>query len=182
MRYIFLLFVFIIPRANASVKENILLSLKNIQNLNFNFTQTINGKDETGNCTILYPKKIYCKYNLRNNKELVSNGKSLVIKSDKNKQYYRYPLDDTPLVYILDKKFIIDKIENQKEKLIDEKFYLFEIVENNQKINIFFEKENLKLIGWQTEDLYQNLTVTFIYDLKINYEVDKKIFKLPLMY
>ena len=158
------------------------MSLKNIQNLNFNFTQTINGKDETGNCTILYPKKIYCKYNLRNNKELVSNGKSLVIKSDKNKQYYRYPLDDTPLVYILDKKFIIDKIENQKEKLIDEKFYLFEIVENNQKINIFFEKENLKLIGWQTEDLYQNLTVTFIYDLKINYEVDKKIFKLPLMY
>tara|TARA_B100000941_G_C28333478_1_gene462866 strand:- start:30 stop:578 length:549 start_codon:yes stop_codon:yes gene_type:complete len=182
MRYIFLLFVFIIPSADASVKENILLSLKNIQNLNFNFTQTINGKDETGNCTILYPKKIYCKYNLRNNKELVSNGKSLVIKSDKNKQYYRYPLDDTPLVYILDKKFIIDKIENQKEKLIDEKFYLFEIVENNQKINIFFEKENLKLIGWQTEDLYQNLTVTFIYDLKINYEVDKKIFKLPLMY
>ena len=182
MRYIFLLFVFIIPSADASVKENILLSLKNIQNLNFNFTQTINGKDETGNCTILYPKKIYCKYNLRNNKELVYNGKSLVIKSDKNKQYYRYPLDDTPLVYILDKKFIIDKIENQKEKLIDEKFYLFEIVENNQKINIFFEKENLKLIGWQTEDLYQNLTVTFIYDLKINYEVDKKIFKLPLMY
>ena len=56
------------------------------------------------------------------------------------------------------------------------------MIEKNQKINIFFEKEDLRLIGWQTEDLYQNLTVTFIYDLKINSDVDKKIFKLPNMY
>ena len=182
MKYLILIFLFIFSYANASVKEDILNNLKNIKNVNFNFTQTINGKDETGNCTILYPKKIYCKYNLRNKKELVSNGKSLVIKSDKNKQYYRYSLKDTPLEYILDKDFILERIKSQKEQLIDEKFYLFSMIEKNQKINIFFEKEDLRLIGWQTEDLYQNLTVTFIYDLKINSDVDKKIFKLPNMY
>jgi outer membrane lipoprotein-sorting protein len=31
-------------------------------------------------CIIEYPKKIYCKYNTSNNKILVSNGRSLVIK------------------------------------------------------------------------------------------------------
>ena len=166
----------------SSVKEGILNHLKQIKNNKFNFIDTVNGKDEAGNGTIHYPEKTYCIDNLRDKKELVSNGKSLVIKSDKNKQYYRYSLKDTPLEYILDKDFILERIKGQKEQLIDEKFYLFSMIEKNQKINIFFEKEDLKLIGWQTEDLYQNLTVTFIYNLKINSDVDKKIFKLPNMY
>ena len=182
MRYLILILVLINFPVNASIKESIINNLKSIKNINFNFTQSINGKDETGNCTILYPSKIYCKYNLRDNKELVSNGKSLVIKSDKNKQYYRYPLDNTPLALLLDKNFILNKIKNQEEKLIDEKFFLFSIREKNQKINIFFEKEGLNLIGWQTEDLYQNLTVTFIYDIKVNKQINEKIFLLPKMF
>ena len=83
---------------------------------------------------------------------------------------------------MLDKNFILNKIKNQEEKLIDEKFFLFSIREKNQKINIFFEKEGLNLIGWQTEDLYQNLTVTFIYDIKVNKQINEKIFLLPKMF
>ena len=47
--------------------------------------------------------------------------------------------------------------------------------EKGQEINIFFCKENLNLIGWQTEDIYQNLTVTYIYDVK-NKKIDNKRF------
>ncbi len=46
-------------------------------------------------------------------------------------------------------------------------------------INIFFDKENYNLTGWQTEDIYQNLTITYIYNLKINEKLKEKIFKLP---
>ena len=67
--------------AFASVKDNIVNNLINTKNLNFNFEQNINGNTETGNCTIEYPKKIFCVYNLANKKVLVSNGKSLVIKT-----------------------------------------------------------------------------------------------------
>ena len=49
-----------------------------------------------------------------NNKILVSNGKSLVIKTKVS--YYRYPLDKTPLNLILDKKFLINKIYNLEER------------------------------------------------------------------
>ena len=80
-------------------KENIINNLKNINNLSFNFEQNINGKIENGNCIIEYPKKNFCKYNNLNNKILVSNGKSLVIKT-KNGSYYRYN-KKTPLNYIL---------------------------------------------------------------------------------
>ena len=62
--------------AYSSVKESIINKLTNIENLSFKFEQNINGKIETGNCVIEYPKKIYCEYNNQNNKILVSNGKS----------------------------------------------------------------------------------------------------------
>ena len=39
--------------------------------------------------------------------------------------------------------------------------------------------KNLNLIGWQTEDIYQNLSVTFISDIKINQKINNKIFILP---
>ena len=42
------------------------------------------------------------------NKILVSNGKSLIIKT--RTSYYRYPLEKTPLNLILDKNFLINKI------------------------------------------------------------------------
>ena len=63
--------------------------------------------------------------------------------------------------------------------LINEKFFLFSIEENNQTLNIFFDKNNYNLIGWQTEDIYQNLTITYIYDLKVNQNIEDEIFKLP---
>ena len=90
-----LLIIFIAPKAPAALKENIITNLKNIENVNFNFEQNINGKIENGNCTIQYPKKIFCKYNLGNQKILVSDGKSLIIKTTAS--YYKYPLNKTPL-------------------------------------------------------------------------------------
>ena len=179
--FLIVLFIFF-SNSNASIKENIIENLKVIDNITFNFNQTTGDKDEKGVCTISYPKKIYCKYNYDFNKVLVSNGKSLVIKSDKNKQYYRYPLENTPLILLLDKKYILNKILTLDERLVDEKFFMFTIEENDNLINIFFEKNSLRLIGWQTEDIYQNLSVTFIFNLIINDNINDKIFQLPEMY
>ena len=68
-KYLYILFViFFASETSANIKENIILNLKNIENINFDFEQNINGKIEKGNCTIEYPKKIYCKYNLGNQK------------------------------------------------------------------------------------------------------------------
>ena len=148
-------------------------------NLSFNFTQTVNDKIENGKCIIKYPKKIWCEYNNSNKKIIVSNGKSLVIKTENKGSYYLYPLSKTPLVFLLDKEYLISKMSILEPKEIDNKYLNFKIYENNNEINIFFDKKNLFLIGWQTEDIYQNLSVTFISSVKINQEIDNKIFILP---
>ena len=77
--------------ALSSIKENVINNLINTDNLSFKFEQNINGKVETGNCIIEYPKKIFCKYEKSNNKIIVANGKSVVIKTNKG-SYYRYSI------------------------------------------------------------------------------------------
>ena len=62
---------------------------------------------------------------------------------------------------------------------IDGKYLNFKIFENNNEINIFFDKKSLNLIGWQIEDIYQNLSVTFISSVKINQKINEKKFMLP---
>ena len=162
---------------NANNKDQIINKLKNTLNLNFDFEQDINGKIEFGNCTIQYPKKMFCAYDQKN-KVMVSNGKSLVIKSTSS--YYRYPLDKTPLNFILNKNFLLKKISELNEEIINDSLVKFTIKENNQSIEIFFDIDNYNLIGWQNKDIYQNTTVTLLYSVKSNQTIDQNIFKTPL--
>ena len=170
------IFFILISNVHASNKDKIIENLQNTKNFNFDFEQNINGKVEIGNCIIQYPKKIFCKYQ-KNNKILVSNGKSLVIKTIAS--YYRYPLNKTPLNFILDKNFLIQKIENLKEKKLGETFINFEIIEKESEINIFFDNKNFDLVGWQTKDIYQNVNVTYLSLIKKNQKVNKDLFELP---
>tara|TARA_B100000795_G_scaffold11900_1_gene8202 strand:+ start:2115 stop:2672 length:558 start_codon:yes stop_codon:yes gene_type:complete len=163
----------------SSTKEKIISQMRFINVLSFNFIQTIDQKIEKGSCIVQYPKKIYCKYDGSNKKIVVSNGRSLVIKNENNRNYYIYPLKKTPLEFLLDKKYLISKIKNLEPKMIDNKFLTFKIFENNSEMNIFFNKNTLVLTGWQTEDIYQNLSITFISSVKINQNVNDKIFLLP---
>tara|TARA_Y100000389_G_scaffold112922_1_gene110065 strand:- start:338 stop:883 length:546 start_codon:yes stop_codon:yes gene_type:complete len=178
IRYLVICIFFIsITNVKADNKKKIINNLKNTYNFNFNFEQNINGKIETGNCIIQYPKKIYCEYD-NNNKILVSNGKSLVVKTITS--YYQYPIKRTPLDLILDKNFLISKIYYLEEKILDESYINYKIVEQDNEINIFFDNQTFNLIGWQTKDIYQNLNITFISSVKTNEVINKNLFKLPL--
>ena len=177
-KYLFILsFILLTNEVSASIKKNIIHNLNSIDNIFFKFEQNINGKTENGECIIQYPKKIFCKYNLKNKKILVSNGKSLVIKSLSS--YYLYPLDKTPLNLILDKNFLVRAINNSDERIIEDKFINYSFSEKDNEINIFFDKNTYELIGWQTLDIYQNLSITFISSIVKNQKLKKNLFKIP---
>tara|TARA_Y100000389_G_C17418078_1_gene494973 strand:- start:1063 stop:1611 length:549 start_codon:yes stop_codon:yes gene_type:complete len=175
--FLILLLFFFCTKTLASNKQNIIKNLEVIDNISFNFEQSVNGKKENGKCTIQYPKKVNCKYNLKNQKVLISNGKTLVIKTITS--YYLYPLEKTPLNLILDKKFLIKKIKNLEERIIENKFINFKFIENDNEINIFFDKKNYNLIGWQTLDIYQNLSITYLYSIIKNQKLEENIFIIP---
>ena len=175
--FLIIIFFFLTFNSNAEIKEKIIQNLKNTKNLDFNFEQNINGKIENGNCTIEYPKKIFCEYAKSNNKILVSNGRSLVIKTITS--YYRYPLDKTPLNFILDKDLLINKINDLEERTVNETLINYTIKENDIEINVFFNRETYDLIGWQNTDVYQNFNITFLSSVRKNRIIPKNFFKLP---
>ena len=174
--FLIIFFITFSQQVLASDTQNIINHLQKTNNLTFNFIQSVGEKREQGKCVIKYPKKILCKYDNFNKKTIVSNGKSLVIKNNK---YYIYPLEKTALALLLDKEYLISKLNISKLRELDKKYLNYQISENNNEINIFFDKENFNLVGWQIEDIYQNLSITFISSIKINQETDDKQFLLP---
>ena len=179
LKYFLIFFLFLSASiSNAEIKDKIVKNLKDTENLDFKFEQNINGRIENGNCTIEYPKKIFCEYSRSNNKILVSNGKSLVIKT--RTSYYRYPLKKTALNLILDKNFLISKIYDLEERIVDNSLINFTILDGDNEINIFFDKQTYDLIGWQNTDIYQNFNITFLSSIRKNRVLSKNLFKIPI--
>ena len=114
---------------------------------------------------------------MSNKKVLVSDGRSLVVKTLSS--YYLYPLDKTPLNSILNKDFLLKKIKKLKERNIGENFINYKFIEKENEINLFFDKKTFNLIGWQTVDIYQNISITYLSSIKRNQKLNKKLFILP---
>ena len=71
-------------------------------------------------------------------------------------------------MFLLDKEYLISKMNILEPREIDGKFISFKILQNNNEIDIFFDKESLYLMGWRTKDICQNLTITLISSVIIN--------------
>ncbi len=179
MKYIIFILIFFYPlNIFASSKQLIKNKLEKTDNISFKFIQKIGKKTEQGECIISYPKKILCKYDDIYKKILVSNGKSLVINSKKITNYLRYQLKDTPLNLILDKKFLLDKLDQVETIKENDETFSFKIVHNNNLLNIFFDKINYKIKGWTTTDVYLNKVETKLSNVETNIMIDEKIFRV----
>ena len=143
--------------------------------------QTIDDKIEVGTCYIKYPKLIYCLYDNKDKKEIVSNGKALVIKNNRYNKIYIYPLKTTPLEYILDKEFILNAIKNLDPKINIDKTIEFSITNKSNLVSIFFDSKTYNLSGWKTIDIYQNEVIFQINNLEKNVNIDENQFKLPAL-
>ena len=179
MKYLIFILIFFYPlNIFASSKQLIKNKLEETDNISFKFIQKIGKKTEQGECIISYPKKIFCKYDDIYNKVLVSNGKSLVINSKKITNYLRYQLKDTPLNLILDKKFLLDKLDKVEIIQENDETLSFKIIHNNNLLNIFFDKGSYDIKGWTTTDVYLNTVETKLLDIETNKMIDQKLFRV----
>ena len=179
MKYIiFILIIFYPLNIFASSKQLIKNKLEETDNISFKFIQKVGEKTEQGECIISYPKKIFCKYDDIYNKVLVSNGQSLVINSKKIKNYLRYQLKDTPLDLILDKKFLLSKLDQVETIKESDETFSFKIAHNNNLLNIFFDKESYEIKGWTTTDIYLNKVETKLSYIETNIMIDDRLFRI----
>jgi len=176
---IFFLILFFPDSSKANFQEKLINKFKQTDTLSFDFIQKIGEKEERGSCHIKYPLLMKCEYP-KKKKSIIANGKKIAIVKKRYKKIYFYPLKKTPLLYVLQKKSILNLIENFEPLKVDEKIIEYEFDENKKnKINIFFDKNSLELIGWKTIDAYSNEVIFSIYNLETNILIKKDFFKIP---
>ena len=173
-----ILFIFfILMQKNAYTEPKIINKISEIENFAFDFEQLINNKKETGNCIISFNNKMICKYD-ESEKIIVSNGKTLLIKSKNSNFANTYKTENTYFKYFLNKEFLISKIKgNVIEK---EKNFLLSIKDQSNELNIFFDKNNYLIKGWETIDLYGNKVKSNIIVNNINQVLSDNIFNFNL--
>ena len=74
---------------------------------------------------------------------------------------------------------MLNQLKKIEPNLIKNNFINFKLISESNRINIYFNKNNLNLAGWKTTDIYQNEVLFEVKNIKKNQEIDKKKFILP---
>ena len=172
----FLLLFLIISKANSDITKEVVKTLEKSNNYTFKFIQKINKKKETGNCILVFNRKINCKYD-NSYKILISDGKNLIIKNKNSDIPNFYKLENTSFYKVLDKKFLIDQLKIKNVKKENGNLFI-DLNHQNIDIKVFFDKEKLYLKGWETTDIYNNTVSTEIYIREVNKIIDENLFNI----
>tara|TARA_B100002051_G_scaffold235252_1_gene235587 strand:+ start:52 stop:603 length:552 start_codon:yes stop_codon:yes gene_type:complete len=173
---IFTLFFYFSSKAYSEIAQKIINNLENSNNYKFKFTQIINKKKETGNCILVFNRKINCKYD-ESGKILISDGTNLIIKNNNSDIPNFYKLKDTSFYKLLDKKQLINEVETNEIEKENGKIFIV-IAYQDIYIKVFFDKKKLYLEGWQTTDIYNNSVFTEIRIQEVNKIIDKNLFDI----
>ena len=175
-----IIYLFSIGISLADLQKNIINKFTATKTLSFNFIQKISDKEETGICFIKYPLLMKCNYQNLKQKTIISNGKTVAIIKKKYKKIYYYPINTTPLFFILKKENIINLIRKTQPNEIDGNLIEFVFIDKmKNRVKILFDKNSLEFKGWITKDAYSNNVSFAIEDLKINNQIVDDFFKIP---
>ena len=175
---IFICLFLIFTHSSVNEKSKIINNLKNIDNIQFKFTQKTNEDIEKGKCILAFPGKLKCDYINKNEKELIVNKKMMAITQKRYGKTLFYPLSKSTFINILSKNELI-KIINESNITTDDYLNIVLINEQNSKTLIRFNKNDFLLAGWVSLDQYNNKVIFEIEIYSINEMVDDKIFTLP---
>ena len=168
----------IFTNSTAAEKAKIINKLNSLDNIQFNFTQKTNEKIEKGKCVLVFPSKLKCNYENKNEKELIVNKKMMAITQKRYGKTLFYPLSKSTFINILSKRELI-KIINESDTSIDDYLNVIFVSKNNSKTMIRFNREDFLLAGWISSDQYNNQIIFEIKITSTNQMIDDKIFILP---
>lgn len=184
-KIIFFILFFFIPLTaqsenNSEIVKKFTKKFKTINNIKFDFIQTSNDSSETGTCFLSYPKKLICRYEGDERKEIIIKDNTLAIIKRKYQRVYYYRVSDSPFATILDKEKIIEQITNIKNVSSQDGKLFFEFNNENStsSLQLFLNKDTLDIVGWKTTGYDQQTIVFTIKNSQINTDTVEK-FEIP---
>jgi len=181
-RFIFIIFFFTSSFASANNNETIDKLVKkftSINNLQFNFIQKTEGTSETGNCFLQYPKKLICRYDGNEGKEIIIKNNTLAIIKRKYKRVYPYRVSNSPFTALLDKEIILTHIQNLQDIENKNNQYVITFANKNvSTVKLYIDQTTLNINGWETTGYDQQKVSFRVLNPQINVENSEK-FEIP---
>ena len=181
-RFIFIIFFFTSSFAfanNNEIVNKLTKKFTSINNLQFNFIQKTEGISETGNCFLQYPKKLICRYDGNEGKEIVIKNNTLAIIKRKYKRVYPYRVSNSPFTTLLDKEKILDHIKSLENIENQNNQYIISLTNQNiSTIKLYIDQTTLNISGWETAGYDQQKVIFKVLNPQINIE-NKEKFEIP---
>ena len=176
-------FFFIVNTNAFSIDFNskIVNNLKNTNSIKFSFNQITNDKIETGNCILLFPKKLKCIYEDDKLKELIINDKRMAIFQKRYNKVYYYPIKKSPFLKILIKNDLIEFINKSEPKIKENNINLKFINEYSEEITVLFDAKTFDIKGWIIKDAFNNKINFLITVIDKNFRIKNDHFKIPVI-
>ena len=145
--------------------------------MKFNFEQKSTKETLKGNCLMVFPKKLKCIYDDKNQQEIIISNKRLSITQKRYNKSYFYPLSNSPFINILDKEGLINLVNDGQ--IINEEEYI--VIKSSSEIeaDLFFEKSSYVLKGWKIKDQFDNDIIFLIDEVKLNDDIAASTFRHP---
>ena len=175
---IFICLFLIFTHSSVNEKSKIIDKLNDLDNIQFEFTQTTNENIEKGKCILAFPSKLKCDYKDKNEKELIVNKKMMAITQKRYGKTLFYPLSKSTFINILNRDELI-KVINESNTIIDDYINIIFIDKNNMETLIKFDKKKFLLAGWTSSDQYNNQIVFEIEITSVNQMINNNVFTLP---
>ena len=177
---------FICCAANAAVDKSLVQSaekyLNGITGLNGGFTQTSNGKKQTGTFSMLRPGRVRLDY--KNAPiQLISDGKDLYFYDKSLDQITTVPLTSTPAGILVRKNIDLQNADiNVYETSSDKNTFTLKMNLRSQEglghMDVVFDKKPVKLKSWSVVDATSAKTDVVFNDLKTKTDFGKNYFQL----
>ena len=178
--------LFVCFNANAAVDKQLVVNaekyLNSITGLNGGFTQTSNGKTQTGDFSMLRPGRVRLDYKDAPI-QLISDGKDLYFYDKSLDQITTVPLTSTPAGILVRKKIDLQKADiNVYETSSDKNTFTLKMnLRDNEGLghmDVVFDKNPVKLKSWSVVDATSAKTDVVFNDLKTKTDFGKNYFQL----
>lgn len=183
---LFVLCLFVGFSASANIDKNLIINaekyLNSVTGLNGGFTQTANGKTETGTFSMLRPGRVRLDYKDAPI-QLIADGKDLYFYDKSLDQITTVPLTSTPAGILVRKKIDLQNADiNVYETVSDKNTFTLKMNLRDREglghMDIVFDKKPVKLKSWSVIDATSNKTDVVFNNLKAKTDFGKNYFQL----
>ena len=170
--------------AEQNALEQISQKLSSITTMNGEFVQTgPNGGIAEGSFYLARPGKIRFQYHPPTPISVTSDGKQVLVHDKKLQTYDLWPLSQTPLKFLLNKRLDLARSEQVQHVIVDEDLIQVNILDNSRfgggVLALIFDSETLDLRQWTVTDQQGLDTTVAIFNVETGNKLDQELFKIP---